>query len=115
VKHFRFVPEGRVRKHQTPRASHVAACRPWLEAELQTLKPDTVVCLGATATKSLLGSGIKVIQDRGRIFPSRWAARTLVTFHPSVCLRTPDRTVADRLFQTLVADLKLVAPLSQAR
>jgi DNA polymerase len=115
VKHFRFVPEGRVRKHQTPRASHVAACRPWLEAELQTLKPDTVVCLGATATKSLLGSGIKVVQDRGRIFPSRWAARTLVTFHPSVCLRTPDRTVADRLFQTLVADLKLVAPLSQAR
>jgi DNA polymerase len=112
VKHFRFVPAGRTRKHQTPRGLHIEACRPWLEAELETLKPVAIVCLGATAAKSVLGRSIKVVQQRGRILPSRWGAPALVTFHPSACLRAPDPATAERLYRTLVTDLATVASLS---
>ncbi|GAA2797782.1 uracil-DNA glycosylase family protein [Saccharopolyspora taberi] len=116
VKHFKFVPEerGKRRIHKKPSAAEVRACRPWLTAELRTVKPEIVVCLGATAAKALLGSDFRVTADRGVLldFPEldelgpqhpRWA---LATTHPSAVVRAPDRRSA---YQGLLADLEVVA------
>src|SRR5262249_33320871 len=77
VKHFKFVMRGKRRIHQTPRLTEVAACRPWVEAELQAIKPESLVCLGATAARSLLGVDFRLMRDRGRIFATPWAPRTV--------------------------------------
>jgi DNA polymerase len=98
VKHFRFVERGKRRIHQTPRMSDVADCRPWLEAELAALNPETVVCLGATASKALLGSAARVNALRGRVCTSACARRVAVTVHPSACQRAGAAANHDRLF-----------------
>src|SRR5882724_4002401 len=90
VKHFKFEPRGTRRIHKKPRASEIGACRPWLETEIALVKPQVIVCLGATAAQALLGPGFKVTQQRGVVVASPLAARVLATVHPSSILRAPD-------------------------
>jgi DNA polymerase len=105
VKHFKWEPRGARRIHARPRASEVAACRPWLAAELEVLEPAAVVCLGATAAQALLGPAFRVTKQRGRWLRAPLAARVLATIHPSAILRAPDEAARRREFEGLVADL----------
>jgi DNA polymerase len=107
VKHFKWEERGKKRIHQKPNAGEVAACHPWLEAELRVLRPAAVVCLGATAAQALLGKGFKVTRQRGVPVPSPHAPIVVATVHPSSILRAPDdRRRAE--FEALVADLRRV-------
>src|SRR3954447_9354985 len=94
VKHFAFEERGKRRLHRTPKRFEVAACRPWLDAELEVVKPDALVILGATAGKALLGSSFKLGESRGRPLESDLAELVSATAHPSSILR--QRTDADR-------------------
>jgi DNA polymerase len=109
VKHFKFVERGRRRIHQTPRAHEIAACRPWVEAELAAIAPETLVCLGATAARALLGADFRIMRERGEWVASRWARRTMATLHPSAVLRGEDDAAQARLYAMLVEDLRRVA------
>jgi uracil-DNA glycosylase family protein len=108
VKHFKFELRGRRRIHQTPRLGEVTACRPWLEAELALIQPATLVCLGATACRALLGPDFRLMKERGRVFATRWAPRTVATLHPSAVLRGEDEAAQARLYRILIDDLRLV-------
>ncbi len=120
VKHFRFSMKGKRRIHQTPGPEHLRACLPWLEAEFTVLKPEIVVCLGATAAKALISPSFRITKDRGQLLPwNRPGAEDddedaphqmwmLATTHPSAILRTPDEA-RDAAYDALVADLKVVA------
>src|SRR6476620_9162390 len=92
VKHFKWEPatRGKRRIHKKPRASEIAACRPWLETELAIVKPEILVCLGATAAQSVLGPGFSVTRERGKIQSSPLASKVVATVHPSSILRAPD-------------------------
>ena len=108
VKHFKWEPRGKRRIHAKPNAQEVRACRPWLDAEIAVVKPEVIVCLGATAAQSLLGAAFRVSQRRGEIVPSLLAPKVIATVHPSSILRAPDdetRRVETRRF---VDDLKKV-------
>ena len=132
VKHFAFTVRGKRRIHETPRPEHLRACRPWLEAEFEVLKPEVVVCLGATAARALISPSFRITKDRGRLLPwtppgahavqldepdadgdepeeevpeQTWM---LATTHPSAVLRTPD-DARDAAYDALVADLTVVA------
>jgi DNA polymerase len=107
VKHFKWRPRGKRRLHVTPRVGEMNACRPWLEAEVEAVGPEAIVALGATATRSLFGTKVKVTKDRGRLLESDLARIAAVTIHPSAVLRAGDDR-ADA-FASLVADLQLVA------
>jgi uracil-DNA glycosylase len=107
VKHFKFELRGRRRIHQTPRLGEVTACRPWLEAELALIQPATLVCLGATACRALLGPDFRLMKERGKIFVTRWAPRTVATLHPSAVLRGEDEAAQTRLYRILIDDLRL--------
>jgi uracil-DNA glycosylase len=109
VKHFKWEPRGKRRIHKKPSPREIAACRPWLEAELRIVQPKTVVCLGATATVALLGPKVRVLRDRGRVFSSSMAPRVFVTIHPSLLLRLTDRDDAKREYDLFVRDLRLAA------
>jgi DNA polymerase len=109
VKHFKWEPRGKRRIHAKPNAQEIAACRPWLDAEIDLVKPEVIVCLGATAAQALLGKQFRVTQHRGKFVPSSLPARTIATVHPSSILRAPDedtRRVESRRF---IDDLKIVA------
>jgi uracil-DNA glycosylase family protein len=111
VKHFRFTERGKRRIHATPQVTHIQACRPWLEAELTKVDPKLVVCLGATAARSLLGPGFRVTQQRGKVLelPTPVGERqVLATVHPSSVLRATgdDRDLA---YGGLVDDLRVAA------
>lgn len=108
VKHFAYIERGKRRIHRTPRMIEVTACRPWLDAELQSIDPSLVVCMGATAAQALLGSRVSVMRDRGRFFISRQGREVLLTLHPSAVLRA-NAGARDEYFRMLVADLRLVA------
>ncbi len=107
VKHFKFVERGKRRLHQSPRLSEVTACRPWLLAELQAVKPRVVVCLGATAAKSLLGAKFALMKERGKVVSSPYAERVIATIHPSAVLRAMDAQGAEQLYEFLRRDLLL--------
>ena len=110
VKHFKWQARGKRRIHQKPNAAEVAACRPWLEAELAVVKPHVVVLLGATAAQSLLGRQFRVTQHRGELLDSELAAAVTATVHPSSILRgEPSEREAN--FGAFVDDLKVVAKL----
>jgi uracil-DNA glycosylase len=115
VKHFKFkrAERGKRRIHQKPGRTEVVACRPWLLAELDSVRPELVVFLGATAAQSLLGTGFKVTKERGRVveLPDR-PERAVATVHPSSVLRSDDRETA---YQELVADLKSAAAVLGTR
>jgi DNA polymerase len=108
VKHFRYKQRGKRRIHQKPDRWQVSACMPWLEAELQVVHPDALVCLGATAAQALLGSQIRVGRDRGRPIESELAELVTVTTHPSAILRAEDEE-RDAAMDEFVADLAKVA------
>jgi uracil-DNA glycosylase len=108
VKHFKWEPRGKRRLHKTPNAAEQAACRVWLDAELDALKPDVIVCLGATAAKSLLGRSFKVTEMRGQLVDSPLAPHVVATVHPSSILRgEPEEREAN--LAAMVDDLKVVA------
>ena len=109
VKHFKWEPRGKRRIHKKPRMSEVKACRPWLEAEIRAVKPAVVVCLGATAAQSVLGSQFKLMAQRGRMLTSALSGKTIATIHPSAVLRAPDADARRAAYEMLVADLKVVA------
>ena len=115
VKHFKWEPRGKRRIHKKPRASEIKACRPWLEAELRAVKPQIVVCLGATAAQSVLGSQFKLMQSRGRVVASAMAGQVVATIHPSAVLRAPDSEGRRAAYESLVADLKVVAKALRTR
>jgi DNA polymerase len=111
VKHFKWEPAGKRRLHKKPGAREVAACRPWLDAELAALRPAVVVALGATAAQSLMGKKFRVTQDRGNVFREvAWAQAFVATVHPSSILRG-DPAERAAAFAAFVADLKVVAQL----
>jgi uracil-DNA glycosylase family protein len=109
VKHFKFEQRGKRRIHQTPRATELNACRPWLEAELAVIKPDVLVCLGATAARAIFGDKFRITKDRGRFEATRWAPKTIATYHPSAVLRGEDETQQTELYAMLLEDLRKVA------
>ena len=109
VKHFKWRARGKRRIHQKPNWSEIAACRPWLEAELAVVKPRVLVCLGATAAQALLGRQFRVTQQRGRTVESDLAEHVLATVHPSSILRDPE--TRDFEYGELVRDLRVVAKL----
>jgi uracil-DNA glycosylase len=109
VKHFKWEPQGKRRIHKKPNAREIAACRPWLDAELDLLKPEVVVCLGATAAQALLGRNFKVTQRRGEVIETEFAKRVVATVHPSSILRAPDEDARHAAYQSFVADLKKIA------
>jgi DNA polymerase len=108
VKHFKWEPRGKRRIHQKPNAREIAACRPWVERELEIIHPEILVCLGATATQSLLGSQVKLTRDRGQWLESKWAGKTIVTFHPSALLRAPNEEIRKQNYALFVSDLAKV-------
>ncbi len=110
VKHFKWEPAGKRRLHKKPNAREIAACRPWLDAELEALHPDLVVALGATAAQTLMGASFRVTRERGKRFDIPWAGGFVATIHPSAILRM-DPADRDTAFAELVADLKVVARL----
>jgi len=113
VKHFSFEERGKRRIHKKPTSPQVSACRPWLEAELGLIKPEVVVCLGATAALSLAGRDVRIQKDRGRFLETRWASRLLITTHPSALLRMPDKSLFDEQYSQLVSDLAMVAEFAR--
>ncbi len=113
VKHFRWAgaTRGKRRIHKKPRASEINACRPWLDAELEVLRPQVIVCLGATAAQALLGRQFSVLRERGKLIPSPLAPTVMATVHPSSILRAPDSETRRAEMQSFVQDLRAVAEL----
>ena len=111
VKHFKWVARGKRRLHEKPDAREIAACRPWLEAELAVVKPEVLVCLGATAAQAILGKSFKVTQMRGRILAHPAAGKVMATVHPSSILRAPDDDARHRELELFIRDLRVIAPL----
>jgi uracil-DNA glycosylase family protein len=109
VKHFKFEERGRRRIHQTPKRFEVDACRPWLEEELQVVKPEALVVLGATAAKALFGSSFRVTQHRGKLLDSDLAPIVAATIHPSSILRKPDEPSRAEEREAFAEDLRVVA------
>ena len=105
VKHFKWEPRGKRRIHQKPNSREIAACRPWLEAELRLVKPKLLVCLGATAAQAVFGPSFRVTRERGKVLSSKLAPRVLATVHPSSLLRQPDEESREREYKRFVADL----------
>ena len=110
VKHFKWEPRGKRRIHKKPNALEIAACKPWFEAEVARLKPDVVVCLGATAAQAILGRSFKVTQQRGKVITgSAYAPTIIATVHPSSILRAPDDETRHEELRRFIDDLKVVA------
>jgi uracil-DNA glycosylase family protein len=111
VKHFKWEPRGKRRLHKKPNAREIRACAPWLEAEVAVVQPDVVVCLGATAAGAVLGTGVKVMRDHGRVVASRFGRPAIATIHPSAILRAPDDAARHAARAGFVADLRVAARL----
>jgi DNA polymerase len=109
VKHFKWEPRGKRRIHKKPNSTEIAACRPWLEAEIAVVRPQVVICMGATAAQSLLGRDFRVTQHRGEFLESPLAPSVTATIHPSAILRAPDEETRRIEFAEFVADLKNAA------
>ena len=112
VKHFKWEPRGKRRIHQKPNSREIAACRPWLEAELRIVRPKLVVAMGATAAQTIFGPSFRVTRERGKVLSSKLAPRVLTTVHPSSLLRQPDEASRKREYKHFVSDLR--AALSAA-
>jgi uracil-DNA glycosylase family protein len=106
VKHFKWEPRGKRRIHKKPNSREIAACRPWLEAELRLVKPKLLVCLGATAAQAIFGPSFRVTRERGKVLSSKFAPRVLATVHPSSLLRQPDEESRKREYESFVIDLR---------
>jgi uracil-DNA glycosylase family protein len=117
VKHFRFEQRGKRRMHSKPSARHIAACRPWLEAEMALIKPDLVIAMGATAAQSLLGPAFRLTQHRQEILlDTPWApAAVMATIHPSAILRMPDPEKRHQAREEFARDLALARKYLESR
>jgi uracil-DNA glycosylase len=111
VKHFKFVPRGKIRLHQKPNTPEINACRPWYERERAAIQPDLVVAMGATAAQSVFGKITPINKNRGRLIDLDDGTRALVTVHPSYLLRLPDAEAKALEYQRFVEDLKIAADL----
>jgi len=109
VKHFKWEPRGKRRIHKKPNSSEIAACRPWLEAEIALVKPKVIVCLGATAAQALLGPTFRVLKQRGQFIESTLSPYIMTTVHPSSILRAPDDETRHAEKRRFIDDLKKVA------
>ena len=109
VKHFKWEPRGKRRIHKKPNATEIAACRPWLEAEIAVVKPEVVVALGATAAQALLGPQFRVTKQRGEFIESTLAPYVMATVHPSSILRAPDDETRQLEYRQFIDDLKKLA------
>jgi DNA polymerase len=108
VKHFKWEPHGKRRKHKRPSAAEMAACRPWLVAELELVRPTILVCLGATAAQAIFGRAVRLGALRGAFSHTDWCPHTFVTIHPSSIFRHPERERQKEEYLRFVEDLKLV-------
>lgn len=111
VKHFKFVPRGKIRLHQKPTTPEIKACRPWYERELAAIKPMLVVAMGTTAAQSVFGKITPINKNRGRLIDLDDGINALVTVHPSYLLRLPDADARAREYERFVDDLKIAAAL----
>ena len=113
VKHFKWIAaqRGKRRIHKKPRHSEIEACRPWLDAELQVVRPEVLVCLGASAAQALLGKDFRVSRERGTLMKSQLAPYIMATVHPSTILRAPDSKAREQQRREFVRDLKKVSGL----
>lgn len=109
VKHFKWIPKGRLRMHQKPNAREIGACLPWLDAEIDLIRPQVLVAMGATAAQALLGKSVRVTQDHGRFLASNYAPYATVTLHPSAILRAQTEEERQRAMDVLVDDLRMIA------
>ena len=111
VKHFKWEPRGKRRIHKKPNAIEIAACRPWLEAEIAVVKPEVILALGATAAQALLGPQFRVTKQRGQFIESTLAPYVMATVHPSSILRAPDDETRRLEYRRFVDDLKKLTPI----
>jgi DNA polymerase len=109
VKHFKWEPRGKRRLHAKPSSREIAACRPWLEAEIASIEPELIVCLGATAAQGLLGRDFRITRQRGKILPGDDGRRILATYHPSAVLRAPDEDSRHQMRGDMLRDLRTAA------
>jgi uracil-DNA glycosylase len=109
VKHFKWTQKGKRRLHSKPNAKEIGACLPWLERELELVRPQVLLCLGATAAQALLGKRFRVTKERGHLMPSKWAPLAGATVHPSSILRAPSDEQRHEALEAFVADLRIVA------
>lgn len=107
VKHFKFVQRGKLRLHQNPRMSEITACRPWLLAEIDAVRPQVILCLGASASKSLLGGTFALMRDHGKVLASPYSNQVIATIHPSAVLRARDQAAEEELYRFLREDMAL--------
>lgn len=114
VKHFKWEPRGKRRIHQKPSARDIAACRPWLEAELRLVEPKLVVVLGSTAAQTIFGPSFRVTKQRGKLLSAPLASRVVATVHPSSLLRQPDEASREREYKHFVADLRVAVKVANA-
>ena len=109
VKHFKWEPRGKRRIHKKPNAEEIAACRPWLDSEIELVGPRVIVCLGATAAQALLGSKFRLTHHRGEFVESSLAPLVTATVHPSSILRAPDEETRQMETAAFIDDLRRVA------
>jgi len=109
VKHFKWAPRGKHRIHKKPNTLEIAACRPWLDAEIAVLQPQAIVCLGATAARALLGRSFKVSKQCGQLVPWRLLPVVMATVHPSSMLRAPDDETRHREIERFTNELRVLA------
>jgi uracil-DNA glycosylase len=113
VKHFKWEPQGKRRKHKKPSAAEIAACRPWLEAEVQVVQPRVVVCLGVTAAQSVFGKAVRLHEMRGQPWSTLLAQTVFVTVHPSAILRHSEAAQREEDYRRFVEDLKRIRQFLQ--
>ena len=109
VKHFRWVRRGKRRLHEKPNAQQIRACRPWLEAEIEVVKPHTLVLMGATAAQAVMGSAFRVSLQRGQVLKSPYGIPVVATVHPSSILRATDDASREAALAAFIDDLKVAA------
>jgi DNA polymerase len=110
VKHFKFEQRGKRRLHSKPSARQINACKPWLVAEIETIRPKLIVALGATAAQAMMGPQFRITKSRGEIFTdTQWAPKFMATLHPSALLRIPDPVLRRQSYDQFVEDLKIAA------
>jgi len=113
VKHFKWEPRGKRRIHNRPNAKEIAACRPWLDAELDAVKPTVVVCLGAVAAQALLGASFSVLRQRGQLLSAN-GLPVMATVHPASVLRAPDEDARHAAELAFERDIESVVPIIRA-
>lgn len=115
VKHFRWEPRGKRRLHKKPSRQQIEACRPWLQAEVLVVTPHVILCLGATAAQTMLGSAFRLNRNRGTFYQRKESGWITATYHPSAVLRAPEKADRERKRAELVHDLRRARQLAKSR